>query len=159
VPWPGAWWTGNWEQGISCSTTATPKNRVTPWEIARPGTCHTLREPQLTTRFGRKTPRRGQMSAVGGTRNAAPLRAGWRLRHCGRSHHSTDEQAPILTKVTLSYRTSSPTLNNQSESWSGVHAGSNRVTRKPRGPSPIDQFLRCEADHSLSRRTGKPSLQ
>ena len=138
VTWHRAWLTGNWEQGISCTTTATPENRVTPWEVARLGPVTRFREPQLTPRFGRKMPRVEQIVSGKGTRNAAPLRPGWcratSLGRCGPSHRSTDERELIPTDVTPSYQTSSPALNNRSGSSWGVHAGSNRVTRKPKGP-------------------------
>ena len=41
VPPHGGCPTGNWEQGNSCATTATPENRVRRWEVARLGTGHT----------------------------------------------------------------------------------------------------------------------
>ena len=79
---------GNWEQGTSCATTATPRNGVTRWDIPCLGTCHTLKGAAANNAIRTKNATRGQVAGGRRTRNAAPLRSG--ARECARSdsrHH------------------------------------------------------------------------
>src|SRR5215469_14073146 len=60
------------EQRVCCTTTATPENRVMPWEVARRRVCHTRKGAAATTRFGRRKPCLEHL--VPWPENAAPLR-------------------------------------------------------------------------------------